>query len=145
MHSARCAKVDPTVTAGRDGHVPAGEDGRHGPGSELRIGVDLTGEQADQHRRSLGVADEDDRSAVIEVGQVVLPGGEDTVVGDPVRCWVVPQPLQQRRLGPLSVHRGPDPADLGERRGLGDGGPDLGAWTSRLALSLTWVLTVGYT
>ena len=64
--------------------VAAQDDGRDQQLAQARVLIDLSPQQADEHGRALGVADEDDGPAVVEVGQVVLPGRQHAGVGDGV-------------------------------------------------------------
>ena len=82
-------KLPPTVAPGRDLHVAPQDDGGHHALAQARRGVDLGPQQPDQHGRALRVPDEDDRPAVVVVGQVVLPRGQQAGVGggDDRRRW----------------------------------------------------------
>ena len=63
--------------------------------------------------------DQDDASALVVMGEVVVPGREHAQVRNGGRLGA--DPLADRRQGQLGVHRGIDPADLGEAGGLSDG------------------------
>jgi hypothetical protein len=100
-----------------DGHldVAAEQDGQHHAASQARVGVHEFGEQGDERSGAFGVPDEDDRAAVVIVGQVVLKGGLDAAVRD--------ADTARARARALVVERRPHPAYLGEpSRLLGDGG-----------------------
>ena len=102
-------------------HVAAEDDRRHEPLAQRRVVVDLAADQPDQHRRTLRVADQDERPSVVLVAQVVLPAGEQAPEGDAGGGRVARQ-VEQPRHGLLAVHRRPDPADLREPRRLLDCG-----------------------
>ena len=85
--------------------------------------VDLGTQEPNEVRRSLRVPDEDDGSAVVVVGQVVLPTREQALIRDLVRGGVVAQSLAERRTGPLAVGGGPHRAHARESRGLRHGRP----------------------
>ena len=85
------------------------------------VGVDEMFEQHDEHRRTLRVPEEDDRSAVVEVRQVVLEAGTNAVVCDHARRRAGSRDAEEPVQGDLAVHRGPDAAHGGKARRLGDG------------------------
>ena len=115
--------VPPTARPSRDLHVAPQQNGGHHAPSETRRRIDLGLEQLDEHGRALRVPDEDDRPAVVVVGEVVLPGGEQAAVRDGQRRL---RRLRQTGHRDLAVHGGPHGAALGEAGRLDDGGRPLG-------------------
>ncbi len=102
-------EVASDVVAGRDGHVAAEEQRGDDAASHGRVGVDLAAEQRDEQRCALGVPDEHDTAAVVVVGEVVVPRGEEACVGDRGGVRLACSSGRDRVQGQLSIHRCEDP------------------------------------
>jgi hypothetical protein len=118
-----CRKLPPTSLP----DATSEDDGRDQKLPDGRVGVDLVPEQLDQHGRSLRMADEHDRATVVEMGEVVLPGGEQARIGELLVPVVGEALLLKTGNGHLVVHGSPYPAHLREALGLGDGSVHFGA------------------
>ena len=112
------AKTAPHICACRHLDVATKEDRRHHSLAHFGVRIDLCPQQLDQHRRALRVPDEDDGTAMVVVGQVVLPSRQHTVVRRRDHLRGKGFAVGERRRRGLSVHRGPHVAHRGELRGL---------------------------
>ena len=66
---------------GRDLEVAADQDGDEEAAQHGRFVVELGGDEVDEHRRALRVADQDHRMA-LGMGKEPLPGGQHAVISD---------------------------------------------------------------
>jgi len=102
--------------------IAAGKDRRDHLSAHRGVLVDLRLDEALEHDRPLGGADDDDGPAVVEVRHVVPPGRQQALVGHVGGGVDVGGDPDLRAL---AVDRCPHLADLGEAGGLLDGDVDL--------------------
>ena len=98
----------------RDLDVAAEQERGDESAAKRRVPVDLLLEQADEDRRSLRVADEDDPATLVVMSEVIAEGREHAVVGDQRVREADPGRMLERAEGDLPVDRREHAADLRE-------------------------------
>ncbi len=104
-----------------DGHVSAEDDGRHQPGPDPGVVVDLVLQQRDEDAGALRVADHGEAPPGVVIGEIRLPGVEHIRVGERLVGRSDVGRAGEHGQRDLSVQRCVDVADLREAGGLGHG------------------------